>query len=340
MFTDELIKNVRDLAQVPDNDEDITDEFILDQAYLGLLERFTHPVIMLRNGSWLHSYTFTTTAGVSRYRIPSRSIAQGLEKIECAMGQGLGNANSSGWYLLNVLTNYQATDYEGLVAMGRPYAFTYVSDSVDIYPLPTANWTLRVWYYLRPAQLVTTDEYIANFGAQIIAINTIGTGLYRLTLDSAIFNSLDNAIHLYDIQFTTGNCEWLAVDVLGSYPSLPNQLEVFLTDNEVALLRQSRTNYLSSSYDAIINPATSPTFVVPLPQELANALVSYVGAVVLAEKGDSEKAQVFSQKAELALKNVTDLALPRSKSQPSVVRTRSTYLRRRLSRYFGGGRGW
>jgi hypothetical protein len=337
MFTDELITNVRDLAQVPDNDEDITDEFILNQAYLGLLERFTHPVIMLRNGSWLHSYTFTTTAGVSRYRIPSRSIAQGLEKIECAMMQGQSNSNASQWYLLNVQTNIQATDYEGINYTGRPAAFTYISDSVDIYPTPSANWTLRVWYYLRPTQLVTSDEYISDFGAQIVAVNTIGTGLYRLTLDSAIFNGLDNGGHLYDIQFTTGNCEWLAVDVLGSYPSLPNQLEVFLTDNEVALLRQSRTNYLSSSYDAIINPATSPTFVVPLPQELCNALVSYVGAVVLAEKGDSEKAQVFSQKAELAIKNLVDVQIPRSKGQPSVFKTRNSYLRRRIGRWGFGG---
>jgi len=337
MFTDELITQVRNLAQVPDNDEDITDEFILTQAYLGLLERFTHPIIMQRNGSWLHSYTFTTTAGVSRYRIPHRSVAQGLEKIECAVGQG--SANSSGWYLLSIQTNLQATDYEGLAISGRPRAFTFAADSVEVFPTPTANWTLRIWYYLRPAPLVTPDEY-TNFGAQIVAVNTIGTGLYRLTLDSAVFNGLDNGGHLYDIQFTTGNCEWLAIDVLGSYPSLPNQLEVFLSDNEVALLRQSRSNYLASSYDAIINPIGLPTFAIPLPQELCNALVSYVGAVVLAEKGDSEKAQVFSQKAELAVKQIVDIAMPRSKSQPNYVKTRSTYLRRRLSRYFGGGAGW
>src|SRR4249920_1307116 len=186
MITDELIANVRDLAQVPDNDEDITDYFILNQAYLGLLERFTHPTIMQRNGSWLHSYTFETTAGVSRYRIPHRSIVQGLEKIECAVGQGSGNSNSSGFYLLNVQTNIQATDYEGLNYSGRPRAFTYVGDSVEIFPTPTSNWTLRAWYYLRPCTLLKfADSELQHSGiGSVVALGS--NNQYQLSTSNNI----------------------------------------------------------------------------------------------------------------------------------------------------------
>jgi hypothetical protein len=93
------------------------------------------------------------------------------------------------------------------------------------------------------------------------------------------------------------------------------------------------------SKSIVMMGAENDTCYIQLPQELANALVSYVGAVVLAEKGDSEKAQIFSQKAELAIKNIVDIAMPRSKGQPSVFKTNNTYLRRRIGRWGWGG-GW
>ena len=335
MLTDELITQVRNLAQVPDNDEDITDEFILTQAYLGLLERFTQPIVMLRNGTWLHSYTFEATAGVSRYRLPARSIVQGLEKIECACAQGTGNADSSGWYLLSVLTNYQATDYEGLQYMGRPAAFTYISDTVEIYPTPTANWTLRVWYYLRPPELILTHDPANNYSG-LETITYLGSGTqYRLVFEDDNLGTYATAGLGLDLQFIDGNCEYVVLDAAMENGGT-NTVFVNLTPNEGDLIARAVTT--SNIYGFVTG---NPTFAIPLPQEMQNALVSYVGAVVLAEKGDSEKAQIFSQKAELAIKNIVDLAMPRSKSQPSVYKTRNTYLRRRIGRFgFGGGYGY
>jgi hypothetical protein len=338
MFTDELITQVRNLAQVPDNDEDITEEFILTQAYLGLLERFTHPIVLLRNGTWLHSYTFETTAGVSRYRLPSRSIAQGLEKIECATSQGSSNADSSGWYLLNVQTNIQATDYEGLSYRGRPSAFTYVADTVDIYPTPTSNWTLRVWYYLRPNSLVAVDEFFSAVGGEVASITPLGGGQYDIEVEPP---NLDGFLDpfVYDLQWFDGNGELIAVDAPGIYAGVSGHTIVTLTPNQAHLI-DSAPGY-GSAKSIVMMGAESPSPIIPLPKELCNALVSYVGAVVLAEKGDSEKAQIFSQKAEVAIKNIVDVAIPRSKGQPSVYKTRNTYLRRRIGRFgFGGGYGY
>jgi len=340
MYADELITNVRNLAQVPDTDEDITDEFILTQAYLGLLERFTQPIVMMRNGTWLHSYTFETTAGVSQYRLPSRSIVQGLEKLECATGQGTGAANSSGWYLLNVQTNIQATDYEGLAITGRPRAFTYVGDTVDIYPTPTSAWTLRVWYYLQPPRLCLSDDP-AYSSAPVQAIVSLGGGIYRLQLGNSSLDGYANQHSLLDLQFTNGNAEFLVLGTRMSFSGTPTQITVPLTTNQADLIDRA-LSYDNESFGNIYGFIYGdPTWMIPLPEELCNALVSYVGAVVLAEKGDSEKAQVFSQKAELAIKNVVDLAMPRSKGQPSVFKTRNTYLRRRIGRYgFTGGRSF
>jgi hypothetical protein len=334
MFTDELITQVRNLAQVPDTDEDITDEFILTQAYLGLLERFTHPIIMQRNGSWLHSYTFETTAGVSRYRIPHRSIVQGLEKIECAVGQGSGNSNSSGWYLLNVQTNIQATDYEGQNYMGRPRAFTYAADSVEVFPTPTANWTLRIWYYLRPCTLLTFEQSeLQHSGIGSIEQYFSGEDQYLLTTSNGVLSGYAALGISLDVQFGNGNNEYVAVNA-PMLPAGPLAIIATLTPNEADLMARSLANQGNSLWGF---GADSSTFLIPLPQELANALVSYVGAVVLAEKGDAEKAQVFSQKAELAIRNVTDIAIPRAKGMPNFFKPHSSYLRRRIGRWGQGG---
>jgi hypothetical protein len=337
MVTDTLVTQVRNLAQVPDTDEDITEEFILTQAYLGLLERFTQPLVMMRNGTWLHSYTFETTAGVSRYRLPPRSIVQGLEKLECAMGQGTGNADSSQWYLLNVQTNIQATDYEGLAYMGRPAAFTYIGDTVEIYPTPTSNWTLRVFYYVRPSQLCLDDFFYANVGASVVDITSLGGDQYDIEVDNIGLDGFSDP-YVFDIQWLGGNQEMIAVSAPGVYSGVPQHITVTLSANQADLI--DRDPSYGGTKTIIMMGAESPTPYIQLPEELANALVSYVGAVVLAEKGDSEKAQVFSQKAELAIKNIVDLAMPRSKGQPSVFKTRNTYLRRRLGRGYGSSGGF
>lgn len=333
MYTDELITQVRNLAQVPDTDEDITDEFILTQAYLGLLERFSQPIITLRNGTWLHSYDFTTTNGVSRYRLPSRSIVQGLEKVECAMGQGIGNANSSQWYLLNVQTNIQATDYEGLAYTGRPAAFTYQGDNIIIFPTPTQDWNIRVWFYLRPSSLVTFEDATTNYQSAVVSVTQVSGDQYDVEFADTVTDGYEDD---FDFQYVDGNCEMLAVNVPNALTSPQHRL-CTLTPDQAYLLTQGSTDQGSDSVVGMFS--TSPTCIIQLPQELCNALVSYVGAVVLAEKGDSEKAQVFSQKAELAIKNIVDVALPRAKGQPSVFKTRSTYLRRRIGRWGWGG-GW
>jgi hypothetical protein len=116
----------------------------------------------------------------------------------------------------------------------------------------------------------------------------------------------------------------------------PSNLTIQLTLDQAAIIEAAP---LDDGAKDIYVTAPDVTGYIQLPEELCNALVSYVGAVVLAEKGDSEKAQVFSQKAELAIKNIVDIAMPRSKGQPPVFKTRNTYLRRRIGRWGWGG-GW
>lgn len=312
----DFLSQVRSLGQFPDADEDITDAFILAQAYNGLLERYTQPVIVLRNGSWLHKYQFLTNGGQSQYRIPSRSSVQGLEKLEISMG-ATGTDNQ--YRLLNVLTNIQSTDYEGGTQSGHPYAFTYMQDCVNLYPTPSqSGWRVNAWYYLRPSTLSATAS------KAIAEIEPAGSGFFIIT---ATAHGL-GASGFCDIQHSTGNCE-MVVPQLAFTSAGANVLTVALTTNQAAQI---------TAGEAVVSAAGQTSYI-QLPQELCNSLVSYVGAVCLAEKGDTEKAQVFSQKCETAIKNIVDVALPRSKGQPPVFKTRNTYLRRRVGRWGGGWGG-
>jgi hypothetical protein len=329
--TFDFVEQVRDLSQVPDNDEDITTQFILTQGHLGLMERFTQPVVMLRNGTWLHSTDITTTAGVSRYRLPERSIVQGLEKIECFVSN---SGTGGGMYLLNVLTSIQATDYEGLNNAGRPAAFTYQADNVVIFPTPTSNWTLRIWYYVRPSFLADWNDWVSDIQSRIISITSLGGDSYDLELEGVNQQSYTDPTP-FDLQWGSGNHELVAVSAVGMATG-PSNLTIQLTLDQAAIIEAAP---LDDGAKDIYVTAPDVTGYIQLPEELCNALVSYVGAVVLAEKGDSEKAQVFSQKAELAIKNIVDIAMPRSKGQPPVFKTRNTYLRRRIGRWGWGG-GW
>lgn len=313
----DFISQVRALGQFPDSDEDITDSFILTQAWNGLIERYTQPIITLRNGSWLHKYQFQTTGGVGQYRIPSRSSVQGLEKLEIALGAA--NSSNNQFTLLNVLTNIQSTDYEGTTRSGQPYAFTYMADTVRMYPTPSqSGWRVNAWYYLRPSQLVAAASTV------VTNIVDSGGGFYTLTATAHGLGILGYC----DLQQSTGNCE-MVVPQLAFTSVNVNTFVVALTVDQASQVVVGET----------VVSLPGVTSFIQLPQELCNSLVSYVGAVCLAEKGDTEKAQVFSQKCETAIRNIVDVALPRSKGQPPVFKTRNTYLRRRVGRWGGGWGG-
>jgi hypothetical protein len=322
MDTTTFVSLVRNLVQVGDADEDITEDFILQQGYLALLERFTQPIIMQRNGSWLQRYDLTLTTGISLYRIPPRSITQGLEKFEIAINN-LQNGSTTLYTLMNVLTNIQSTDYEGVTYNGRPVAFTYQADLIKIYPSPGSSFAAHIWYYLRPSTLTTA----ATTSLIITAIADNGNGTYRCTVASqAAFASSG----ICDLQLTKGNCEVFVIDAAFVKVSMSTtQLDITLTAEQASLVVANST---------CINVGDATKYI-QLPQEMTNALVSYTGAVVLAEKGDAEKAQIFTQKCETAIKNVVDIAMPRSKGQPPLFKTRNTYLRRRIGRWGYGGWG-
>lgn len=312
MTPTELIARIRQVAQISDNDEDFTSAEILTEANQALTDRFARDIVNLRAGYWLQRYNTTTVARQSRYRIPDRAIANGLEKIELSTDGG------QSYRQLSILTDSQSTDYLAQTsASDYPRFYSLEADSVVLYPTPTtAAGKLRFSYYITPSTMVTSAT-----------TSQVQTGAGSAT-DATHIELADNS-------FNTGN----TIDILHASGSG----ELALVSATVATRTVGFIGYVYTFTDTNLDLskaglgnavaiAAGTTTVVPLPLELHRTLADYTAAVILAAKGDEDRAGVFATKAEKSLARFVDLATPRVKANPYTFKTRNTYLRRRMTR--------
>lgn len=311
MDTTEFLLRTRQLAQLPDNDEDWTDTQILQEAYDALLDRFAQPISALRNGGWLHRVQLSTTNGQAFYRIPPRSVVQGLEKLE------MSSDNGASWWQLNVLTDSQATDYMSNNT-NQPSWYAYESDGVILYPTPSGSFLVRFSYYLRPNQLIAVVDEGTVFAVGTTDITVVGDP-GTLLADTTTM----------DVINTTGWNEVASVEM--PYTAIaPLGFGLF----QVTVPAGTDLTRVIAGQVVRVPDTTDQ---IPLPVELHSALVAYTAAVILVAKGDGEKAGQCSSKAESAIKRIVDACIPRNKSKPYSFQTKSTYLRRRIG---GSGCGW
>lgn len=313
MNTTEFLQRVRQLAQLPADDEDWTDAEVLAEATQCLYERFAQAVSVLRSGYWLHRNVVEMTGGEAAYRMPPRAIVQGLEKIEYSIDSGVT------WKTLHILTDVETRDYSNSSITAQPEHFSLESDCVVLYPTPSSAWQLRFSYYLRPSQLIATVDTGVVFGFNSDT---------ELVVSGNPDDYLDSGGGTMDIVHTTG-C------------------------NEVAVIEQEYTGIASlglNLYEITLPAGTDISRIVagqvvrfpdqtdqiPLPMEMTAALIARTAAVILDAKGDAQKADRLATKSDGIIKRVTDAALPRIKSKPFTWKTRNTYLRRRVG--FGGFR--
>lgn len=107
---------------------------------------FEDIVVKARAGYWVHDIVINTTAGKNRYRIPSRSVVGGLEKVEVATVVG------GPFYKLDEVPISIAQNYEGNPGRtGNPVVYCIFGDQVELIPAPSVVVPLRLTYYARPS---------------------------------------------------------------------------------------------------------------------------------------------------------------------------------------------
>jgi hypothetical protein len=340
MFTDEFVYRVRQMCQLPDNDQDWGDYDILTEGSLALRERFTQVVANIRQGYWLKEYQIELVPGTAQYRIPYRYSVQGLELVE------IQRANNSGlWRQLPIATTSQTTAYS-TPTMNEPAHFEIRGDNLVLYPVPQQGGWLRIRGYLRPSDLVLEDTLVDESGTTSnvgyiescgLEDDGLGNELFVVTLADDGFDFTNSVGFGFDIVQTTGCAEvvlpnmfcytYVAPRTLAFRIDYPGQFAasdtIVTTEDEDT----RRAGYLIHADESIT---------IPLPQELHSALVAWTSAVILTERGDLEKAAACAKKAEAAITRAIDVMTPRIKAQPYTFKTRNSYLRRRQA--WGWGR--
>ena len=146
----------------------------------------------VRSEYWLTYKDFTITAAQANYDIPVRAIGMGLRDVQVV---------SSGGEVTS-LPQINVEDITTTVS-GEPVAFYVKQNQVYLFPTPSSTTgTLRMHYYLRPAQLALTTA--------TGLISTINTGSNYVTVAS--IPSSWTTSFTYDLIRQDGASEPLAID--------------------------------------------------------------------------------------------------------------------------------
>lgn len=304
MNSTELITVVRRTAQLSANDPNYTDSLILEELSHALVDKFAGPIKHLRQGYWKQYIVRTCTAGESFVLIPHRAIVQGLELVELS-------TDGTNYQPLNILTDTQAQDFNNDGA-GTPHSYWLEASGIHLVPAPVAAYSVRMRYLLRPPRLTT---YSAT-----PAVISVSPSTYQITVnaDPSVLVSVNG---FADLQRPNGSHEITWADArVASYSGVSSPYTVtFYTGTD---LTKVSAGDLFTATDTSKYPM--------LPREMHRALCDYVGAMILVSKGDLEKANPLSQKAESGLKRAIDMMQPRVGNAPFTWKNKNSYLRRNV----------
>lgn len=333
MNTAEFLSKVRDCVQLPDTDEDFTNEVILGIATDCLFERFVNPIVNTRSGYWLYKQDQLTTANMPFYRIHPRAVVQGLELFATAPPD---TGINTPWWELSYLSASEAMDIQDQQFGSEPHWFSLESDGLVLYPTPTDVRPLQMKFYLRPPALVEKPDWggIIQFTQSTVA--------YSDPTNSSLNDT--QAGNQVDIVCTDGSGEAIAINCkitnrAANTPSMNTTTLTFnppLTDLQYAKMQaMASVQAFGKPKQAVMVKDTS--WWVPLPVEMQSSLVTFTSAVVLVDKGDATKAAQMVSRCESSLAKIIDTMTPRVKDRPKVFKTKNTYLRRRAGWRYGYG---
>jgi hypothetical protein len=142
------------------------DQEILDLAYDALLSEIVPMVLEAREEYFITFKDFAITANQSAYPIPSRALNGVLREAKLINGTTVIN-----------LTRKEIEDIRS-TATGTPTSFYLSGNDVCLYPTPAnTQFTLRLYYFIRPSRLVTSAEcaQITDISGNTVTV-TIPTG--------------------------------------------------------------------------------------------------------------------------------------------------------------------
>lgn len=262
-----LVSQINIKGALPDGR--FTDQELLDLAYDALLSEIVPLILEAREDYLVSSKDFAITANQPAYVIPNRALNGILREVKLVNG--------------DTVHNLPRIDIEKVSssATGTPNSFYTQGNSVYLYPTPdTTQYTLRMFYFIRPSRLVSTAEC-----ARITAIstNTLTVTLPTGWTSSNTFDLVRGKAHfdILDIDLaassTTSTTVVLSATppsalVVGDYISLAEEtcFPFLPPEGHVALIQCAVTSALEAMGDP--TAATSAAKAEMLKTKFANLL--------------------------------------------------------------------
>lgn len=307
MNTTEALERIRQTGMLPSVAENWGDTQILAEGTEALRTRFAEDIINTGSGYWRQQVVINTVVGQNEYRIPARSVVQGLQKFEISRDGGVT------WQLMRVLSLGSDGLYES-ANRGIPTHYTHYSDYVRVFPTPGSNTTkFRFSIYLRPSKLIATVSSGTVVSTSAGHIIVSGDPTAYLSASGGLLDVVNttgcNEVALFDVPFTSvvsaGGGNWNV-----SVPGVD----------------------LTKVFAGQVLRAADTTDQIPLPLELHNGWCAYTAASILQNQGDNEQADKIASKAGNDIRRILDLAIPRDKQHPQKIKPRSSWLRRNAGR--------
>lgn len=172
MNTAELLVKLRLDSMTEDAAVDFPDSVLITELNDALTEKFEQVVLDSRSGYWLQYQDYPLSVGQVGIRVPSRAIK--FSKLE--IGTGTGTATQ--WYPFPELSEAHTGIFQvPLSQVNAPMRYVLRGDQIQFMPPPdSTNYTVRIWYFIRPSKLVAPQNNDATLGGtdrgRITAINT------------------------------------------------------------------------------------------------------------------------------------------------------------------------
>lgn len=281
MLVSEFIAAVRQQAKLPTN---VADAAILRAGDMEIQARLLPAVRKVHADYLVRELTATSLNG--RVAMPTRAVVATVRKVQLIL-------SGASWSLPNF-----GPDEDVLASTtGTPSGFMF--DGQDIVLLPRgSSGTVRVMYYVRPGRMIAETD-TAN--TRVVTAGTFNTdGSASLTIGGTIATPT-------------------LLDVVSSGPAHA-QCALDITNPASATIAVSATQAIGLMRvgDYVVAADRSPF--VPLPEEMASALVHQASAILLRSNGYESEASAQRDLAEAAIAEATQMLVPRSEGNPKMLR--------------------
>lgn len=315
MRSDELITWVRQDAYIGDATAypDQSDVVLLAELTHKLHTVFEDIVVKARAGYWLKEYVTATVVGKNRYRIPPRAVVGGLEKVEVAAAVG------GTYYRLGEISPEDAEGWEGPITGGNPgtpEVFVSMGDQLEMFPVPNKVLPIRMTYYIRPSQLVTSQSSTLGGNGvvrgQVTVLPDPTTRLMRVnTLPFDQLISPPAAI---------SNASAVTLDII--HPNGWHELAIVdepWVDSGGGFITLSGTQDISDIQIGDFVRVADQTDWPCLPDDFHRCLADVAAIKVAVELELRDKNDELAQNVENDLVRFRSLLLPRVKSEPKTT---------------------